>query len=355
MNSLLERQIRKYLSTQVESPVNLTEFLEAINRSYENYEDQLKMIQRAMTISSDELFDANRKLQEEADRQSKLIDKLKEVINTLSLYQLPKDKKIENLELDGEKLAKFIDDQAKQIVEANKQKEKLLKSLEKQNQELNEYAHIVSHDLKSPLSSIDAVTNWLIEDYGHQMDDTCKSQFGIILNNVEKMDSLINGILHYSTIDKTETNVYDIDLHHLVKEIINIIHIPKHVTVKINGTLPTVRGDKYRLQQLFQNLLGNAVNYIDKEEGMVEIGAKSGKGFWEFYIKDNGVGIPEEYHHKIFEIFQTLNNNNKSTGIGLSIVKKILDFYGGAICLESKINEGTTFYFTLPKNYDGTT
>ena len=349
MRSLIERQIRKYLTDQGKNQNDLSDLLNAVGRSYDNYDSQLKMIRRAMMISSDELFEANKKLRAQAENQSKLIDKLKDVINTLSLYKLPKDEHLKDVELDGEKLAKFIDDQAKQIVEANNQKEQLVKSLEKQNIELNEYAHIVSHDLKSPLRSIDTITNWLIEDHRENMNSECMNNLQLILNNVEKMDSLISGILEYSTIDKAETNKYDVDIHHLVKEIIDIIYIPSHIKVVIKGILPTLKGDKFRLQQLFQNLIGNAINYIDKPEGFVEVGVKDKENYWEFYVKDNGIGIAEAYHEKIFKVFQKLSTDEKSTGIGLAIVKKIVDYYEGIIYLDSSINIGTTFYFTLPK------
>ncbi len=350
MRSLLERQIRKYLTDQEKNPKELSDLLNAVERSYDNYDTQLKMIRRAMTISSEELFEANRKLTAQAKNQSKLIDKLKDVINTLSFYQLPEIESVEDIELDGEKLAKFIDDQAKQIVETSNQKEALLKSLEEQNQELNEYAHIVSHDLKSPLRSIDALTNWLIEDYKELFDENGKETAQLILNNVEKMDSLISGILEYSTIDKAETDKYDVDIDHLVKEIINIIYIPEHIKIEIKGILPTIKGDKFRLQQLFQNLIANAVNYIDKDKGFVEVGAKDHIKYFEFYVKDNGIGISEAYHEKIFKVFQKLTDNEKSTGIGLAIVKKIINYYGGSIRINSKVDEGTTFYFKLPKN-----
>src|SRR5690606_25630050 len=349
MRSLLERQIRKHLTDQNKDIDGLTDFLNAIQNSYTNYEDQLKMVRRAMAISSDELFEANKKLTAQAKRQNNLIHKLKEVINTLSLYQLPKNKKIEDVELDGEKLAKFIDDQTKQIVEANRQKEELLINLETQNQELNEYAHIVSHDLKSPLRSIDALTNWFLEDHGESLNENGREAIQLILNNVEKMEALINGILNYSTISKAETNVYDVDTNLLVKDIINIIYKPEHINIKIKGKLPVIEGDKYRLQQLFQNLLDNAVNYIDKPEGIIEIGVINANPFWEFYIRDNGLGIPKEYHTKIFQVFQKLKSNDDSTGLGLSIVKKVVDYYGGNIRIESKEGEGTTFFFTLPK------
>lgn len=349
MRSLIERQIRKYLTDHNKGIDDLSDFLEAIDRSYDNYDTQLKMIRRAMMISSDELFEANKKLTEQAKGQSKLIDKLKEVINTLSLYQLPKDKGLEDVELNGEKLAKFIDDQAKQIVEANTQKEQLVRNLEKQNQELNEYAHVVSHDLKSPLRSIDALANWLKEDYEDKLDENGNETLNHILNNVEKMDALITGILSYSTIDKKETEVYEVDLDHLVKDIIHTIHVPGQIKVEVKGKLPIVMADKFRMQQLFQNLIQNAINHVDKENGNVVVGAKDKKKYWEFYVKDNGVGIPQAQFEKIFQVFQKLDNDEKATGIGLSIVKKIIQLYGGEIWLDSKLSEGTTFYFILKK------
>ena len=116
-----------------------------------------------------------------------------------------------------------------------------------------------------------------------------------------------------------------------------------------------IKGDKYRLQQLFQNLITNAINYNDKEKGIIEIGFADQNDFWQFYVKDNGKGIAETYFNKIFKTFQKLENNPISTGIGLSIVKKIIDLYGGKIWLESSLGIGTTFYFTLKKEPHGET
>ena len=114
-----------------------------------------------------------------------------------------------------------------------------------------------------------------------------------------------------------------------------------------------LKGDKYRLQQLFQNLIGNAISYNDKTNGIVEIGAGSKGDMWEFYVRDNGKGIEPVYFDKIFNTFQKLENNIESTGIGLSIVKKIVTLYGGKIWLTSTLNKGTTFYFTLKKDANG--
>ncbi|NRD19201.1 GHKL domain-containing protein [Winogradskyella eckloniae] len=349
MSSLLKRQIKKFLSKDIAESKLLVDFLDAVKRSYTNFEDQYKMQQRAMSISSEELFAANKQLREEADSQKKIIDKLRRVVDTITDSN-SKDGNALTLEkdLDELKLIELIDNQTKEIVKINKQRETLLSELEHQNQELSDYAHMVSHDLKSPLRSIETLTTWLSEDYRGSFDDNGNKTLNLIKSNVEKMDGLITGILEYSTIGKNNIEFYDVDLNNLLDNILTIIHIPDHITVK-RSELPTVSGDKYRLQQLFQNLIGNGIKYNDKEEGRIEIGVTEKDENWEFYIKDNGVGIEEVYFEKIFKTFEKLENTVDSTGIGLSIVKKIVDLYGGKIWLTSKVNEGTTFYFTLKK------
>ena len=235
---------------------------------------------------------------------------------------------------------------------AFKKQKKLLNELAYQNQELSDYAHMVSHDLKSPLRSIDTLTAWLKEDYKDAFDANGKKTLSQIRNNVEKMDILIKGILDYSTIGKNRIEVYDVNTNKLIDNILDIIQIPKHITIT-KYDLPIIKGDKYRLQQLFQNLIGNAISYNDKTNGIVEIGAGSKGDMWEFYVRDNGKGIEPVYFDKIFNTFQKLENNIESTGIGLSIVKKIVTLYGGKIWLTSTLNKGTTFYFTLKKDANG--
>lgn len=348
MNSLLKRQIRKFLSEDLKNNAELTAFFNAINLSYNNFDDQSVMIQRAMSISSEELYAANRKLQKEAEEQKEVIKKLKSVIDTLKFYNLKEEDKTENVELTGSNLVDFIDNQTKEIVQMNKQKQDMLNELAHQNQELSDYAHMVSHDLKSPLRSIDTLTAWLKEDYEESFDENGKKTLKLIRNNVEKMDTLINGILEYSTIGKDQIEVYDVDLNLVLDSILNIIEIPKHISIT-KSNLPTIKGDKYRLQQLFQNLIANAIKYNDKDQGSIEVGVENQKKYWQFYIKDNGKGIEEAYFDKIFKTFEKLENTPESSGIGLSIVKKIVELYGGKIWVESKLHEGSTFYFTIKK------
>lgn len=229
------------------------------------------------------------------------------------------------------------------------QKEKLLKELEKSNEGLQEYAHIVSHDLKSPLRSISALTTWLAEDYYEEIDDNGKFNLQQIQEKIEGMDSLIDGILKYSSINEENLDNTLVDLNDVISEIREIIFVPENVNIIIMNPLPNIKVDKTKIHQLFQNLISNAVVNIDREDGLVEISSEENNSHWQFRVKDNGVGIPEEYHEKIFKVFQSIGHSKRSTGIGLSIVKKIIDLYQGNIWLDSVVGEGTTFYFTLKK------
>ncbi|MGL2965815.1 PAS domain-containing protein [Flavobacterium sp. XGLA_31] len=234
------------------------------------------------------------------------------------------------------------------------QKEQLLKRLEKQNEYLNEYAQVVSHDLKSPLRSIHTLIAWIKEDNEKEFNPQTKQYLKLIEDKVEKMDYLIQGILTYSKVESHKTVSETINLNEVVQNIIEIIHIPENITVSITNELPQMITDRFRMQQLFQNLISNAVNYCDKKEGLVEIASTEEDNHFIFSIKDNGPGIEAKYQNKIFELFQSFSKAEQSTGIGLSIVKRIVDNYKGKIWMESKLGTGTTFYIKLPKKH-GTT
>jgi len=348
MNSLLKKQVAKYLSDDLANNKELTKFIESVSNSYTNFDDQINMIQRATAISSDELFTANKELRSKASSQQKVIDKLKKVIDRLKFYELPEGNNTDNLELDGSKLVDFIDSQTEDILEINKQREKLLEHLSSQNQELSDYAHMVSHDLKSPLRNIDALTSWLKEDYDELLDDNGKDSLKLIRENVTKMDALISGILEYSAIGKVHVEVYPVDLNILVSDILRLVRLPKHISVTVDK-LPVINGDKYRLQQIFQNFIDNAIKYNDKLIGTIKIKVWELENNWQFCVEDNGKGIDEIYFEKIFKTFEKLDNHVDSTGIGLSIVKKVIDSYEGKVWVESKLGKGTSFYFTLKK------
>jgi len=230
-----------------------------------------------------------------------------------------------------------------------KEKETLLSRLEKSNDELQEYAHIVSHDLKSPLRSIDALVSWLEEDNKGKLDEASLQNINLIKSTLEKMENLISDILEYSSLTGSESEMEPVDVQSLVDELKDMLFVPEHISLKIDQALPTIYGDKVKLQQVFQNLISNAIKYNDKEKGLIEVDVSDEGAFYEFSVYDNGMGIDPKNHDKIFKIFHAINKSKDSTGIGLSIVKKIINLHGGDIWLESEIGKGTTFYFTLKK------
>lgn len=230
-----------------------------------------------------------------------------------------------------------------------KQKEKILEELEKSNNELQEYAHIVSHDLKTPLRSIDALVSWVKMDNQGKLDADTIQNLDLIEKTLETMESLISNILEYSSAGSVVENVKDVDLNVMFEDVKRLLFIPENITLKVLKRLPIIKGDTTKFQQIFQNLVSNAIKFNNKEDGIIAIDFIEKPSFYQFSVKDNGIGIEKKYHDKIFKIFHSLNKSKESTGIGLSIVKKVVEFYEGSIWLESEEGNGTTFYFTIKR------
>lgn len=219
------------------------------------------------------------------------------------------------------------------------------------NAELKEFAYVVSHDLKAPLRGIASAGSWLASDYTDKLDDDGKEILSLLSTRVQRMHDLIDGILHYSRVGRQKEQMIDTDLNDLVEDVIQLITPPDTIKVEVENRLPVIFCEPTRIKQLFQNLLSNAVKYMDKPEGQIRIGSTDAGSNWRFYVADNGPGIDPKYHDKIFQIFQTLRSGEDfdSTGIGLSVVKKIVKLYGGRIWVESELGKGATFLFELPK------
>ncbi|MBD0822993.1 PAS domain-containing sensor histidine kinase [Aestuariibaculum marinum] len=234
-----------------------------------------------------------------------------------------------------------------------REKVNLLEALERSNNELQEYAHIVSHDLKSPLRSINALVNWIKDDNKGALDVQTIQNLGLIETTLERMEQLISDVLLYSSIGFYESEKEPVNVQEVVQDLLQILFIPEHITVYILKPLPVVFGHKTKIQQLFQNLISNAIKFIDKEKGLIYISFEEQPDCYQFSVQDNGMGIDKKYHDKIFKVFHALKKSNDSTGIGLSIVQKIVELHNGKIWLESKPNKGTTFFFTLKKGPNG--
>ena len=227
----------------------------------------------------------------------------------------------------------------------------LLDELERSNNELKDFAYIVSHDLKAPLRAITSLAQWLAADYGDKLDEDGKEQLELLKNRTRRMHNLIEGILTYSRIGRSKEEKDEVDLNILVSEVIATIDPPEDIVIEVVGELPTIPFERTRMEQIFQNLLGNAAMYMDKPEGGITISCTDDDSNWRFSVADNGPGIDEKYYKKIFQIFQTLKPRDEveSTGVGLTIVRKIIEMHGGEITVESKLGVGSTFHFTIPK------
>ncbi len=231
------------------------------------------------------------------------------------------------------------------------QKEKLINELDIANKELKDFAYIVSHDLKAPLRAIGSITQWIHTDYHDKLDDDGRMQLDLLLSRVHRMQNLIEGVLAYSRVSRVKEEKETIDLNKLVKEAIEMVSPPEKFTVIADENLPVVKYGPTRLLQIFQNLISNAVKYNNKATGIIEIRCAENQHDWAISITDNGPGIEEKYFEKIFQIFQTLKARDEfeSTGIGLTIVKKIIESNGGKISVSSIPGEQTTFIFTILK------
>jgi len=223
--------------------------------------------------------------------------------------------------------------------------------LESVNKELNAFAYVVSHDLKAPLRGMRTLADWIATDYADRIGPEGQEQCRLLLNRADRMQDLINGILQYSRAGRVQEDRIRLDLAALVPEIVDLLAPPPHIRIVIPDDLPVVQLERIRVTQVFQNLLSNAIKYLDKPEGHITVGCRGDGAWWTFSVADNGPGIEEKYHEKIFQLFQTLapRDDCESTGIGLSLVKKIVETYGGTVWVESARGEGSTFFFTLPR------
>jgi signal transduction histidine kinase len=172
-----------------------------------------------------------------------------------------------------------------------------------------------------------------------------------LLGRVKRMHDLIDGILQYSRAGRIREEAVAVDLAELVPEVVDLLSPPSHIRVVVETPLPKVVIERTRIAQVVQNLLSNAIKYMDKPQGLVRVGCAEDDGWWVFQVSDNGPGIEEKDRQRVFQLFQTLKPRDKtdSTGVGLAVVKKAVELYGGRVWVESKVGEGSTFYFTLPK------
>jgi signal transduction histidine kinase len=223
-------------------------------------------------------------------------------------------------------------------------------NLTKMNRELDQFAYVVSHDLKAPLRAINNLAEWIAEDITDQDPDIQKN-LQLMRGRAHRMENLINGILEYSKVGRKEAPKETFKVRKLLEEIIDSLAPPANMEIVLPDNAPELTTEKIFMQQVFTNLISNGIKYNDKPEGRIVVLVREVGDEYEFSVTDNGPGIPPQFHDKIFGVFQTMEARDtiESTGVGLAIVKKIIDEKGGTIRIESEPNLFTTFIFTWPK------
>ena len=253
---------------------------------------------------------------------------------------------------DNKKLDNLVQKRTIELKKANDKLEEHLIELEETNNELSKFVYIVSHDLKAPLRAISTLSSFIEEDIGDDVSDEIKENLSLVRKRTHRMQNLIEGLLQYSKSGKSVKNKEDVSLEELYTELRGIFNEDKNYVIHFNvHENKSIHVDRILLQQVLQNLIQNAIKYNDKEVAEITINFDEKDDFYTFDVKDNGVGIDPKFHTQIFEVFKTLQSRDEmeSTGIGLSIVKRIVEDNGGTISVQSKEGEGSTFTFTWKK------
>lgn len=223
-------------------------------------------------------------------------------------------------------------------------------ALEKRNQELDQFAYVASHDLKAPLRGVTTIVKWIEDELAAELSPQLRTYLNQMKGRLSRLEDLINGLLAYARVGRTTQTHQTVDVQQLLLEVGELV-VPPDFQLEIGPDMPTFETDRLSLQQVFTNLLSNAVKYHQRGAGHLEVTCRDIGNCYEFRVQDDGPGIAPEYHQKIFLLFQTLRDRNtaESTGIGLSIVQKIINEQHGTIRVESAVGQGAGFIFTWPK------
>ena len=242
-------------------------------------------------------------------------------------------------------------ERAQELRRLNQELGKATQALQRRNRELDQFAYVVSHDLKAPLRALSSLAGWIQEDNTGRLGDESEQHLELMQQRVMRMGGLLDGLLEYSRIGRVNVERTQVAVGPLLTTILDSLQPPEGFHVEIVGPMPVLEARAISLNQVFTNLISNAIRYCDRPDGQLRISVRETPEHYEFSLADNGPGIDPQYHDRIFEIFQTLQPRDKSesTGVGLSIVKKILTVEQGRIWLEPKPAEGTTFHFSWPK------
>jgi PAS domain S-box-containing protein len=234
---------------------------------------------------------------------------------------------------------------------AEREQEKLFAELTRSNADLEQFAFVASHDLKSPLRAIDSLSAWLEEDLGATLTGESQKHLRYLRQRAKRMEKLLDDLLAYSRAGRTPSEVRSVALGPLVQEIVDLLNVPSAFDVRVVESGPTIYTAVTPLQQVVTNLIANAIKHHDRPSGNIELAASDAGDFYEFTVADDGPGIPPEYHERIFGMFQTLRPRDEveGSGIGLALVKRIVTRFGGTVSIECRTPRGSLFRVRWPK------
>jgi signal transduction histidine kinase len=250
-----------------------------------------------------------------------------------------------------EKSKRELEEKNKELTASNELLQTYTTSLEKSNKELVKFASVASHDLKAPLRAIGTLTDFLEMDLEEIMNEESKKNLATIKNRVKRMELLLDALLNYSKVDRRPSMLTVINTAQLLDQVIQNQTTKKNYKINITSNMPIIVGDEFVLKSVLEALIENAIKFNNNQQPEIEISCKETKCHWEFNVTDNGIGIEEKYHEKIFVIFQTIDARDtfESTGAGLAVAKKMIEKVGGQMHVSSALNQGATFTFSLAK------
>ena len=269
----------------------------------------------------------------------------------------PHEDRLESDLAEVDAVARELKALMERVEEARRWLERAQKEMKATQKEMDEYTFVISHDLKEPLRGMEAFSKFLADGYRHKLDEEGQRHIDIIRKSVLRMQRLINDLLHFSRLSQQKQPIQLVGMNTMLMHVrVRLQHAldAKRADLRVDK-LPTIVCDETAMTEVFHNLISNAIKYNDKPKPVIEIGSvekpntETQQPEYEFFIRDNGVGIKKEYFDKIFQIFQRLQRDEEGTGIGLTIVRRVIEWHGGRIWLESEEGKGTTFYFTIPK------
>lgn len=241
------------------------------------------------------------------------------------------------------------------ITEQKKSKfllDKHITDLKRSNAELELFAYVASHDLKAPLRAISNLAEWIEQDVGDDLSETCREYMDLLRGRVLRLDALLEGLLQYARVGRNVADSEDVNTRDLISEVVTLLAPPESIEIHLSENLPTFITASVPLQQVFHNLIGNALKHHDLEHGHIRITSQDLGENFEFAVADDGPGIPEQYHKRVFKIFQTLKSRDETegSGMGLALVQKLVHNHGGTVNLQSHNGErGAVFRFTWKK------